>query len=146
MNDRVLDDPRIDPRLKAVFSQMPSAHLPHVPDRETQLAMAADAMRQMADAPKPDPAPYEAFAPSAGLTIRKGTNDIYLYFQVGRDNDPRGTGIGSLFVVPVQFLPPARKKVGGVILKGPVKVTPEGNGFTIGATGGTKPPGTVMLG
>ena len=58
-------------------------------------------------------------------TILKGTNDIYLYFQVGRDNDPRGTGIGSLFVVPVQFLPPGRKKVGGVILKTAIKVTPD---------------------
>ncbi len=57
--------------------------------------------------------------------IPKGTNDIYLYFQVGRDNDPRGTGIGSLFVVPVQYLPPSKKKVGGVILKGAVKVTPD---------------------
>ncbi len=66
--------------------------------------------------PRPNP-PYG--------TILKGTNDIYLYFQVGRDNDPRGTGIGSLFVVPVQFLPPSRKKVGGVILKGAVKVTPD---------------------
>ncbi len=58
-------------------------------------------------------------------TILRGTNDIYLYFQVGRDNDPRGTGIGSLFVVPVQFLPPARKKVAGVILKGAITVTPD---------------------
>ena len=73
-------------------------------------------MRLMPTLPRPNP-PY--------ATILRGTNDIYLYFQVGRDNDPRGTGIGSLFVVPVQFLPPAKKKVGGAILKGPVKVTPD---------------------
>ncbi len=58
-------------------------------------------------------------------TILKGTNDIYLYFQVGRDNDPRGTGIGSLFVERVQFLPPNRKKVGTTFLKGAIRVTPE---------------------
>lgn len=58
-------------------------------------------------------------------TVLKGTNDVFLYFQVGRDNDPRGTGIGSVFAVPVQFLPPARKKIGALNLKGPVKVTPD---------------------
>jgi acetyl esterase len=70
MNQRILDDPRIDPRLKAVFGYLPSTFLPHVPDRETQLAMAAEAMQQLADRPRPDPAPYEAAAPSAGLEIR----------------------------------------------------------------------------
>jgi hypothetical protein len=33
-----------------------------------------------------------------GVTIKAGQNDIYFYLQVGRDNDPRGTGVGSLFV------------------------------------------------
>ncbi len=47
--------------------------------------------------------------------IPAGTNDIYLYFMVGRNNDPRGTGIGSLFVQQVQFTPPAKKKPSGVI-------------------------------
>jgi hypothetical protein len=39
---------------------------------------------------------------SSGITVPKGTNDVYLYLQVGRDNDPRGTGIGSLLVPTVQ--------------------------------------------
>lgn len=52
----------------------------------------------------------------AGLTIRKGTNDIYVYMQVGRENDPRGTGIGALFVPPnVTFTPPATRRPRGVI-------------------------------
>jgi hypothetical protein len=50
-----------------------------------------------------------------GGTTAKGTNDIYLYFMVGRANDPRGTGIGSLFIQQIQFIPPARKKPSGVI-------------------------------
>jgi hypothetical protein len=47
--------------------------------------------------------------------IPRGTNDIYLYFQVGRENDPRGTGIGSLFIQQIQFTPPNRKRPGGTI-------------------------------
>ena len=46
----------------------------------------------------------------SGLTIPKGTNDIYLYMQVGRENDPRGTGIGSLFIPQVVFSPPATRR------------------------------------
>lgn len=34
----------------------------------------------------------------SGRQVLKGTNEVYLYLQVGRDNDPRGTGIGSLLV------------------------------------------------
>ncbi len=52
---------------------------------------------------------------NSGLVISKGTNDIYVYFQVGRENDPRGSGIGSLFVQPVRFTPPATKKPKGLI-------------------------------
>ncbi|WP_224370257.1 thrombospondin type 3 repeat-containing protein [Hyalangium versicolor] len=33
-----------------------------------------------------------------GVTIPAGQNDIYFYMQVGRDNDPRGAGVGSLYV------------------------------------------------
>ena len=38
-------------------------------DRATLLALAEANMAQLADAPRPDPAPYEAYAPSAGLRI-----------------------------------------------------------------------------
>lgn len=51
----------------------------------------------------------------SGLIIPKGTNDVYLYFQVGRDNDPRGTGIGSLFVPQIRFTPPATRRPRGVV-------------------------------
>jgi hypothetical protein len=56
----------------------------------------------------------------AGRFVPRGNNEIFLYFQVGRDNDPRGTGIGSLFGVSVQFTPPNKKKP-----KGPIVVTPD---------------------
>lgn len=52
--------------------------------------------------------------------IPKGSNELYLYFMVGRDNDPRGTGIGSLFAATIQFIPPQRKRPSGVL-----KVTPD---------------------
>lgn len=52
----------------------------------------------------------------SGLTIRKGTNDLYVYLQVGRENDPRGNGIGALFVPPdVTFTPPSTRRPRGVI-------------------------------
>jgi hypothetical protein len=38
-----------------------------------------------------------------GERIPAGTNQVYLYFQVGRDNDPRGAGIGSLFIQELQY-------------------------------------------
>ncbi len=50
-----------------------------------------------------------------GLTVPKGVNDIYLYLQVGRENDPRGTGIGSLFVPQIRFTPPSTKRPKGTI-------------------------------
>ena len=57
----------------------------------------------------------------SGLTIRKGTNDLYIYMQVGRENDPRGNGIGALFVPPnVTFTPPATRRP-----RGPIVFTPK---------------------
>jgi len=38
-----------------------------------------------------------------GVTIPQGTNDLYLYMQVGRDNDPRGAGVGSLFIESIRY-------------------------------------------
>jgi hypothetical protein len=60
----------------------------------------------------------------AGLTIPRGSNDIFVYFQVGRDNDPRGTGIGSLFISRVNFTPPATRKPRGVISFTPEQFLP----------------------
>ena len=47
--------------------------------------------------------------------IPRGNNELYLYFIVGRENDPRGTGIGSLFATTIQFIPPARKRPKGIV-------------------------------
>jgi len=47
--------------------------------------------------------------------IPKGTNDIYLYLQFGRPDDPRSLGISSLRVQQVQFTPPNTKKPAGTI-------------------------------
>ncbi|PTL81940.1 thrombospondin type 3 repeat-containing protein [Vitiosangium sp. GDMCC 1.1324] len=38
-----------------------------------------------------------------GRRIPAGTNDIYLYMQVGRDNDPRGSGIGALRIESLRY-------------------------------------------
>lgn len=45
--------------------------------------------------------------------IPEGTNDVYLYMQVGRENDPRGTGIGSLRIEQLQFIPPSTRRPPG---------------------------------
>lgn len=52
---------------------------------------------------------------SSGLVIPAGTNELYMYLQVGRDNAPRGTGIGRLFVPTVRFTPPATRVPRGVV-------------------------------
>lgn len=57
--------------------------------------------------------------------IPRGTNDIYLYLQFGRENDPRSFGISSLRVDQVRFTPPNKKKPSGTI-----KITPDD--FVIG--------------
>ncbi len=51
---------------------------------------------------------------NSGRLILKGTNEIYLYFQVGRENDPRGTGVGRLNVTSVRYTssPPTRRPRG----------------------------------
>lgn len=58
------------------------------------------------DRPSPD---------GSGLVVAKGANEIYVYLQVGQQNDPRGTGIGSLFIPTVKFTPPATRKPRGII-------------------------------
>ena len=76
-NEKITEDPRIDPRIKAIFGMMPAASASgSVPDRETLLAEvnteAAQAAQQglqmfmeMCD--------NEDIAPSAGLTITDHT-------------------------------------------------------------------------
>jgi hypothetical protein len=51
----------------------------------------------------------------SGIDTPKGTNDIFIYLQVGRENDPRGTGIGALSIPSFRFTPPATKRPRGAI-------------------------------
>jgi len=50
-----------------------------------------------------------------GNIIPPGTNDIVLYFQAGRTNDPHGVGIAETFEQRVQFSPPDNKNPPGTI-------------------------------
>jgi hypothetical protein len=50
-----------------------------------------------------------------GEVIRAGTNEVYLYLQVGRDNDPRGAGVGSVFVQEIQYDPDTGRTPAGVV-------------------------------
>jgi hypothetical protein len=52
--------------------------------------------------------------------VLQGSNDIFLYFQVGRENDPRGSGVGTLFFQRIQFIPPNKRKP-----KGTIRFTPD---------------------
>ncbi|XXF79361.1 calcium-binding protein [Myxococcaceae bacterium GXIMD 01537] len=40
-----------------------------------------------------------------GVEVKAGTNEIYLYMQVGRANDPRGYGIGALRTEELHYTP-----------------------------------------
>jgi len=50
-----------------------------------------------------------------GNIIPAGTNDIILYFQAGRSNDPHGVGIAETFEQRVLFTPPGTKDPPGTI-------------------------------
>lgn len=50
-----------------------------------------------------------------GELIPAGTNEVYLYLQAGRDNDPRGAGIGSLLIQPIQYSEEAGRTPAGVL-------------------------------
>ena len=60
-----------------------------------------------------------------GNIIPAGTNDILLYFQAGRSNDPHGVGIAETFEQRVLFTPPQTKDPPGTI-----GITPDG--FVVG--------------
>ncbi|WP_404365163.1 calcium-binding protein [Corallococcus coralloides] len=50
-----------------------------------------------------------------GEVIPAGTNEVYLYLQVGRDNDPRGAGVGSLFIQEIQYDPDTGRTPAGMV-------------------------------
>ncbi|MCY1016511.1 calcium-binding protein [Pyxidicoccus sp. MSG2] len=54
-----------------------------------------------------------------GEVIKAGTNEVYLYLQAGRDNDPRGAGIGSLFIQPIQYSEEAGRTPAGTVALDP---------------------------
>jgi len=45
----------------------------------------------------------------------EGNNEIYLFLQSGRPNDPHGSGIASVLTKEVNFIPPSTKSPSGVI-------------------------------
>jgi len=58
--------------------------------------------------------------PNKPLTpIPAGNNEIYLYMQSGRPDDPNDVGIASIFTQEVNFNPPSTKTPSGVISFGP---------------------------
>ena len=58
--------------------------------------------------------------PNKPLTpIPAGNNEIYLYLQAGRPDDPNGVGISSILTQEVNFDPPSTKNPSGVISFGP---------------------------
>lgn len=57
-------------------------------------------------------------ADASGRTVPRGTNDIFLYFQVGRENDPRGTGVGRLNVTSVRYSLSGGRRPRGLIRLG----------------------------
>ena len=59
---------------------------------------------------RPRPGPTRS-----GNIIAAGTNDILLYFQAGRSNDPHGVGIAETFEQRVIFTPPNTKNPAGAI-------------------------------
>lgn len=70
------------------YSQAPAEN---TPDGRSCYKLRAENITLMETLERPNP-----FVP--GRFIPAGNNDIYLYMQVGRDNDPRGSGVGALFV------------------------------------------------
>jgi hypothetical protein len=66
------------------------------PDGRTCYAARAENITVLPTRARPHP-----FIP--GEVIPAGTNEVYIYLQAGRDNDPRGAGIGSLFIQPVEY-------------------------------------------
>ncbi len=73
MNNPIADDPRIDPRIKAIFAAIPmGAQQPNAPDRETLLAIAnSEEATQARETTKAflEMCDTEEVAPSKGLTI-----------------------------------------------------------------------------
>jgi hypothetical protein len=63
--------------------------------------------------------PTVARPDALGNIIPAGTNDILLYFQAGRSNDPHGVGIAETFEQRVLFIPPNNKTPSGTIFVTP---------------------------
>jgi hypothetical protein len=79
----------------------------NTPDGRACYKVRAENITVMETLERPNP-----FIP--GRVIPAGNNDIYLYLQVGRDNDPRGAGVGSLFVDSIGYTEAQGKNFDGV--------------------------------
>ena len=69
MNDRVINDPRMDPRIKAALRSTPVFSFPNVSARE-ELSSLAEQLAIQPYQHSSDLPDYETIAPSAGLDIR----------------------------------------------------------------------------
>ena len=67
--------------------------------------------------------PTQARPDQLGNIIPAGQNDILLYFQSGRLNDPHGVGIAETFEQRVDFTPPGTKNPPGTISVSPSSFT-----------------------
>lgn len=85
--------------------------LPPSPDGRSCYSVNAYNLSVMETLERPSPN-------DSGRVVLRGTNEIYLYYQVGRENDPRGTGVGRLNVTPVRFRAPANRTPRGLIRLG----------------------------
>ena len=72
--NKLLDDPRVDPRIKAFFAGLPEATAPQIPSREIMLAAVAARAGQPAAGVSLTgilaTADFEQVSPSAGLDVR----------------------------------------------------------------------------
>lgn len=90
---KLADDPRIDPRIKAIFGALPVQEPQDVPDRETALAeMQTEAAQQALKMTEQflDLCDSEEIAPSAGLTVSR--HELR--------SDPDGNTIHMQFIRP----------------------------------------------
>lgn len=54
-----------------------------------------------------------------GVTVPKGQNEVYLYFQVGRPNEPHTAGVSSLLIQDFLYDPPSKRTPVGTVTVSP---------------------------
>lgn len=71
MTNRIVEEERIDPRIRQAYSELGEIMWPTVGSREELLALGKEALGWVGAFGDFDPAPYEAAVPFDGLTIRR---------------------------------------------------------------------------